>query len=115
MWVLFRIALLNSFMAQWSDSNELNQLLGYYGELIKKPLQFLSNILQLFSINICFYKFINDIFREWLCLLSHEMFNPYYGLFQYARDDIYTLQINADSGVNPVSLVISSPEPKAHR
>ena len=29
---------------------------------------------------------------------------PYYGLFQYARDDIYTLQINTDSGVNPVSL-----------
>lgn len=41
--------------------------------------------------------------REWLYLLSHEMLNPYYGLFQYARDDIYTLQINADSGVNPVS------------
>lgn len=42
--------------------------------------------------------------REWLCLLSHEMFNPYYGLFQYARDDIYTLQINPDSGVNPEHL-----------
>ena len=41
--------------------------------------------------------------REWLYLLSHEMLNPYYGLFQYSRDDIYTLQINADSGVNPVS------------
>ena len=26
MWVLFRIAWLNSFMAQWSDSNELIQL-----------------------------------------------------------------------------------------
>ena len=42
-------------------------------------------------------------FREWLYLLSHEMLNPYYGLFQYSRDDIYTLQINPDSGVNPVS------------
>ncbi|XP_062615096.1 E3 ubiquitin-protein ligase SMURF2-like [Saccostrea cucullata] len=42
--------------------------------------------------------------REWLYLLSHEMLNPYYGLFQYARDDIYTLQINADSGVNPEHL-----------
>lgn len=41
--------------------------------------------------------------REWLYLLSHEMLNPYYGLFQYSRDDIYTLQINPDSGVNPVS------------
>lgn len=41
------------------------------------------------------------IAREWLYLLSHEMLNPYYGLFQYSRDDIYTLQINRDSGVNP--------------
>ncbi|KAG8539289.1 hypothetical protein GDO81_021117, partial [Engystomops pustulosus] len=39
--------------------------------------------------------------REWLYLLSHEMLNPYYGLFQYSRDDIYTLQINPDSAVNP--------------
>lgn len=43
--------------------------------------------------------------REWLYLLSHEMLNPYYGLFQYSRDDIYTLQINPDSAVNPVGLV----------
>ncbi|ELT97416.1 hypothetical protein CAPTEDRAFT_153266 [Capitella teleta] len=42
--------------------------------------------------------------REWLYLLSHEMLNPYYGLFQYSRDDIYTLQINADSGINPEHL-----------
>ncbi|XP_056441272.1 E3 ubiquitin-protein ligase SMURF2-like [Gadus chalcogrammus] len=38
--------------------------------------------------------------REWLYLLSHEMLNPYYGLFQYSRDDIFTLQINPDSAVN---------------
>ena len=44
--------------------------------------------------------------REWLYLLSHEMLNPYYGLFQYSRDDIYTLQINSDSGINPVSGLI---------
>ncbi|GAU88682.1 hypothetical protein RvY_01332 [Ramazzottius varieornatus] len=39
--------------------------------------------------------------REWLYLLSHELLNPFYGLFQYSRDDIYTLQINCDSFVNP--------------
>lgn len=39
--------------------------------------------------------------REWLHLLSKEMLNPQYGLFQYSRDDHYTLQINPDSGVNP--------------
>jgi len=44
-----------------------------------------------------------SVHREWLYLLSHEMLNPYYGLFQYSRDDIYTLQINPDSAVNPVS------------
>ncbi|CAO1372874.1 unnamed protein product [Diamesa hyperborea] len=41
------------------------------------------------------------IAREWLHLLSREMLNPQYGLFQYSRDDHYTLQINPDSSVNP--------------
>lgn len=36
--------------------------------------------------------------REWLHLLSREMLNPQYGLFQYSREDNYTLQINTDSG-----------------
>ncbi|XP_011404591.1 PREDICTED: E3 ubiquitin-protein ligase SMURF1-like [Amphimedon queenslandica] len=44
------------------------------------------------------------IAREWLYLLSHDMLNPYYGLFQYSREDVYTLQINRDSGVNPEHL-----------
>eukprot|EP01135_Chromosphaera_perkinsii_P011011 Nk52_evm45s2309 gene=Nk52_evmTU45s2309 len=39
--------------------------------------------------------------REWFYLVSHEMFNPYYGLFEYAANDIYTLQINPLSSVNP--------------
>lgn len=43
------------------------------------------------------------IAREWLYLLSHDMLNPFYGLFQYSRDDVYTLQINPDSSINPVS------------
>lgn len=38
--------------------------------------------------------------REWLHLLSREMLNPQYGLFQYSRDDHYTLQINTDSGMS---------------
>lgn len=42
--------------------------------------------------------------REWLHLLSREMLNPQYGLFQYSRDDHYTLQINTDSGINPEHL-----------
>lgn len=42
--------------------------------------------------------------REWLHLLSSEMLNPQYGLFQYSREDQYTLQINPDSAVNPEHL-----------
>ncbi|XP_041978568.1 E3 ubiquitin-protein ligase SMURF2-like [Aricia agestis] len=44
--------------------------------------------------------------REWLHLLGRELFNPHYGLFQYANsgDDRYALQINADSGINPEHL-----------
>lgn len=42
--------------------------------------------------------------REWLYLLSHEMLNPQYGLFEYSRENNYSLQINADSGVNPEHL-----------
>ncbi|EDQ85080.1 uncharacterized protein MONBRDRAFT_29603, partial [Monosiga brevicollis MX1] len=30
--------------------------------------------------------------REWFMLLSQEMFNPYYGLFEYSALDVYTLQ-----------------------
>ncbi|VVC44435.1 Hypothetical protein CINCED_3A002588 [Cinara cedri] len=44
------------------------------------------------------------IAREWLYLLSHEMLNPQYGLFQYSREDNYTLQINPDSSINPEHL-----------
>ncbi|KAK0201921.1 hypothetical protein DFS33DRAFT_1031492 [Desarmillaria ectypa] len=39
--------------------------------------------------------------REWFFLLSHEIFNPCYGLFEYSTHDNYTLQINPASGINP--------------
>ena len=37
--------------------------------------------------------------REWFFLLSTKLFNPYYGLFEYSANDVYTLQINPDSGL----------------
>ncbi|XP_030044921.1 E3 ubiquitin-protein ligase NEDD4 isoform X2 [Microcaecilia unicolor] len=37
--------------------------------------------------------------REWFFLISKEMFNPYYGLFEYSAADNYTLQINPNSGL----------------
>ncbi|KAI9466000.1 hypothetical protein BJY52DRAFT_315729 [Lactarius psammicola] len=44
--------------------------------------------------------------REWFFLLSHETFNPSYGLFGYSAHDNYTLQlqINLSFGVNPEHL-----------
>ncbi|CAF0944386.1 unnamed protein product [Adineta ricciae] len=37
--------------------------------------------------------------REWFLILSREMFNPYYGLFEYSAIDNYTLQVNPASGI----------------
>lgn len=43
--------------------------------------------------------------REWFFLLSHQIFNPYYGLFEYSATDNYTLQINPHSeACNPEHL-----------
>lgn len=42
--------------------------------------------------------------REFFFLLSHEIFNPIYGLFQYSSHTNYTLQINAHSDINPEHL-----------
>ncbi|GAA5957684.1 hypothetical protein JCM3765_001479 [Sporobolomyces pararoseus] len=42
--------------------------------------------------------------REFFFLLSHEMFNPFYCLFEYSAHDNYTLQINPNSSINPEHL-----------
>jgi E3 ubiquitin-protein ligase NEDD4 len=39
--------------------------------------------------------------REFFFLLSHEIFNPSYSLFEYSAHDNYTLQINSASAINP--------------
>ena len=41
------------------------------------------------------------IYREWFLLLSHEVLNPMYCLFEYANKNNYSLQINPASHVNP--------------
>ena len=43
--------------------------------------------------------------REWFFLLSHEVLNPMYCLFEYANKNNYSLQINAGSYVNPEHLL----------
>jgi hypothetical protein len=35
--------------------------------------------------------------REFFFLLSREIFNPYYGLFEYSANDTYTVQISPTS------------------
>ncbi len=45
-----------------------------------------------------------SVSREWSFLLSYEMFNPSYGLFEYSAHDNYTLQINHALGANPEHL-----------
>ncbi|CCH62217.1 hypothetical protein TBLA_0G02790 [Henningerozyma blattae CBS 6284] len=42
--------------------------------------------------------------REFFFLLSHEMFNPFYCLFEYSAHDNYTIQINPNSAINPEHL-----------
>ena len=37
--------------------------------------------------------------REWFNNLTTDIFNPYYGLFEYSATDNYTLQINSNSGL----------------
>ena len=43
-------------------------------------------------------------YREFFSLLSHEIFNPSYCLFEFSAHDKYALQINPASGVNPEHL-----------
>ncbi len=44
--------------------------------------------------------------REWLFLLSHEMFNPSYVLFEYSAHDNYKLQISPASGLKAAPRLI---------
>jgi len=40
--------------------------------------------------------------REFFFLLSRDLFNPYYGLFEYSANDTYTVQIS------PVSIFVEN-------
>ena len=44
-------------------------------------------------------------YREWFFLVSHEVLNPMYCLFEYAGSTNYTLQINPASKINPDHLL----------
>ena len=38
--------------------------------------------------------------REFFFMISRELFNPYYGLFEYSASDTYTLQVSPASIYN---------------
>ena len=53
-----------------------------------------------FSWNIVMYQYRLDYggpSREYFFLLSHELFNPYYGLFEYSAANTYTAQVSTTS------------------
>jgi len=43
--------------------------------------------------------------REWFFMLSHELLNPMYGMFEYANKNNYSLEINPASEINPDHLM----------
>lgn len=45
--------------------------------------------------------FALPLHSEWFFLLSHEVLNPMYCLFEYAGKNNYCLQINPASSINP--------------
>ncbi|KAJ3375850.1 hypothetical protein GGF31_003055 [Allomyces arbusculus] len=47
---------------------------------------------------------VGGVSREYFLLLSQEIFNPDYGLFEYAESDKRTLKINPKSAINPEHL-----------
>ena len=63
------------------------------------PLSFTSHVLFFFSLHLSLSP--PTPLREWFFLLSHEVLNPMYCLFEYAGKDNYCLQINPASYINP--------------
>lgn len=59
-----------------------------------------------FSFYFCLNQNVFSPFsREWFFMLSHEVLNPMYCLFEYANKSNYSLQINPASYVNPDHLL----------
>lgn len=54
-----------------------------------------------FIVRILMSHFVYSLYREWFFLLSHEVLNPMYCLFEYAGKNNYCLQINPASSINP--------------
>lgn len=46
------------------------------------------------QVAVCFRLDYSGPSREFFFLVSRELFNPYYGLFEYSANDTYTVQIS---------------------
>lgn len=46
------------------------------------------------SVFMCYSLDYSGPSREFFFLVSRELFNPYYGLFEYSANDTYTVQIS---------------------
>jgi hypothetical protein len=81
--MLFRLVCQNSFGTDW-----------YYCIAIQ--------IVNLYSFPFHFRLDYGGPAREFFFLLSRELFNPYYGLFEYSANDTYTVQ------VSPMSTIVEN-------
>ena len=57
-----------------------------------------------YGLAVCFEP---SVFREWFFLLSHDVLNPMYCLFEYANKNNYSLQINPGGAQAQISPCIS--------
>lgn len=84
----------------WHNIVELHLLVWLVGQHTTRDwLKLSSNRIDRFTQVLCVLWLY--FFREWFFLLSHEVLNPMYCLFEYAGKDNYCLQINPASYINP--------------
>ena len=60
---------------------------------MERFVHILENLPNIFVLSLQVGLDYGGVAREWFYLLSKEMFNPYYGLFEYSATDNYTLQV----------------------
>lgn len=71
-----------------------------FAVLMSKPAEYFKGKLSIIFANEPGLDY-GGVSREFFFLLSHEIFNPLYGLFAYSTHENYTLQINPHSNINP--------------
>lgn len=65
-----------------------------FEDLTTDPTSFTMRCVQLISEYVPCRLDYSGPSREFFFLVSRELFNPYYGLFEYSANDTYTVQIS---------------------